>query len=58
MTELSRRSLLGGTALAAAATTLPAMPVLAAAPPAGKQGPAFYRYKVGSFELETYMEMV
>ena len=51
MTELSRRSLLGGTALAAAATTLPALPAFAAAPAAGKQGPGVYRYKIGSYEL-------
>ncbi len=54
MTDLNRRSLLAGSVLAAsaaAATTLPLAPARAAAPAAGKQGPAFYRYKVGSYEL-------
>jgi glyoxylase-like metal-dependent hydrolase (beta-lactamase superfamily II) len=50
MTELSRRSLLAGSALAAAATALP-QACFAAAPAAGKQAAAFYRYKVGSYEL-------
>jgi glyoxylase-like metal-dependent hydrolase (beta-lactamase superfamily II) len=50
MTELTRRNLLAGSALAAAATTLPAT-TQAAAPASGKQAAAFYRYKVGSFEL-------
>lgn len=51
MTELNRRSLLAGTALATVATALPAAPALAAAPAAGKQGPGIYRFKVGSYEL-------
>ena len=50
MTELTRRSLFAGTAAAAAATTL-GMPSWAAAPAAGKQAPAFYRFKLGSYEL-------
>jgi glyoxylase-like metal-dependent hydrolase (beta-lactamase superfamily II) len=51
MTELTRRTVLAG---AAAATALPlaaASPARAAAPPAGKQAPGFYRYKVGSHEV-------
>lgn len=50
MTELTRRSLLAGTAAAAALPFAGAAPAMAAAPLAGKQGPAFYRYKVGAFE--------
>ena len=50
MTALSRRSLLGGTA-ALAAASVTAMPSNAAAPPAGKQAAAFYRFKIGSYEL-------
>jgi glyoxylase-like metal-dependent hydrolase (beta-lactamase superfamily II) len=55
MTELTRRLVLTG---AAAATTLTAVgpgfvasPAHAAAPPAGKQAPGWYRYKVGSIEV-------
>jgi glyoxylase-like metal-dependent hydrolase (beta-lactamase superfamily II) len=51
MTELTRRTVLAG---AAAATVLPiaaTSPTRAAAPPAGKQAPGFYRYKVGSHEI-------
>ena len=52
MAELSRRSLLTGAATAAAATALTsAVPGQAAAPPAGKQAPSFYRSKLGDFEL-------
>src|SRR6266540_2774941 len=50
MTALSRRSLLAGTALGVAAASL-GQPARAAAPTAGKQAPAFYRYKVGTYEL-------
>ncbi len=51
MTGLSRRHLLAGAAAATAAfTPLAATPIRAAAPPAGKQVPSFYRYKVGQFE--------
>ena len=50
MTALTRRNLLGSAALAAAATALP-QGARAAAPAAGKQAPAFYRYKIGSYEL-------
>jgi glyoxylase-like metal-dependent hydrolase (beta-lactamase superfamily II) len=47
---LSRRALLAGSALAAAGSMLP-MPVVAAAPAAGTQGPGFYRFKIGDYEL-------
>ena len=50
MTELTRRGLLAGSALAAAATALPDS-VQAAAAAAGKQAAAYYRHKIGSFEL-------
>jgi glyoxylase-like metal-dependent hydrolase (beta-lactamase superfamily II) len=50
MTELTRRSLFAGTVAAAAATTF-GMPAFAAAPPAGTQAPAFYRFRLGTYEL-------
>src|SRR3954470_23510114 len=52
MIELTRRSLLAGTAVAGAALSL-GMPLMAraAAPAAGKQAPGFYRYKVGDYEV-------
>lgn len=50
MTGMTRRSLLAGTTAAAAVATLPASSH-AAAPASGKQAPAYYRFKVGSFEL-------
>ncbi len=49
MPALTRRLLLAGTALAAAGAG--AAPAIAAAPPADKQAPAIYRYKIGSYEL-------
>jgi glyoxylase-like metal-dependent hydrolase (beta-lactamase superfamily II) len=54
MTTLSRRQLLTGAATAGAITAigLPfAAPGRAAAPAAGRQAPAFYRAKVGDFEV-------
>src|SRR5215831_13382758 len=54
MTELTRRTLLTGTAAATAVAAAPLTtrrPAHAAAPPAGTQAPGFYRYKVGSFEV-------
>ena len=53
MIELSRRTLLAGTALTAASATLPMGlgDAIAAAPQSGQQGPGFYRFKVGSFEV-------
>jgi glyoxylase-like metal-dependent hydrolase (beta-lactamase superfamily II) len=54
MSEFSRRTVITGAAAATAAavvsqTTI--VPARAAAPPAGKQAPGFYRYKVGDFEV-------
>ena len=53
--ETTRRSALMGAAAAAALATAGQLsgtsPSLAAAPPAGKQAPGFYRYKVGDYEV-------
>ena len=49
MTQLTRRTLLGGSA-AALSLGFPALGH-AAAPAAGKQAPGVYRYKVGDFEV-------
>jgi len=52
MTQLTRRALLGGTAVAGAALSFgSAGQAQAAAPLAGKQNAGFYRYKVGEFEV-------
>lgn len=51
MTSLSRRTFLTASAGAAALSGLGLPSVQAAAPTAGKQGPGFYRFKVGDFEL-------
>lgn len=48
---LTRRTLLAGSALAAAGTALPTDRVAAAAAPAGKAAPGVYRFKLGSYEL-------
>ena len=45
--ELTRRHVFAGAAMVAAAPLLPSKPAEAAAPPADKQAPSFYRYKVG-----------
>ena len=54
MTKLTRRSILTGAVAVSAASALAPIAIPsqthAAAPPAGKQAPGFYRYKVGSFE--------
>jgi len=53
MTDLDRRQLLGGAAVASAAAALSSFPAStagAAVQPSGTQAPGFYRYKVGSFE--------
>jgi glyoxylase-like metal-dependent hydrolase (beta-lactamase superfamily II) len=51
MTKFTRRNVLAGALAASAAAAAPfTVPVLAAAPPAGKQAPGFYRYKVGQLE--------
>src|ERR1700686_2290910 len=49
MQDITRRTLLAGSALAAAAA--PFAPAMGAAPPAGQEAPGIYRYKVGTFEL-------
>src|SRR6202011_4710197 len=46
--KINRRSLLAGSALAAAA--MPAV-ALAKSPPAGKQAAGVYRYKLGDYEM-------
>src|SRR5262245_21877255 len=55
MTQLNRRHLLAGAGAATAATAIGlnfGVPrARAAAPPAGRQAPAFYRTKVGDFEV-------
>jgi glyoxylase-like metal-dependent hydrolase (beta-lactamase superfamily II) len=54
MTELTRRTMLAGAAVASAATALPSLtttPAKAAAPLAGTQAPGWYRYKMGSYEI-------
>src|SRR6201996_33441 len=52
MTDLNRRDLMAGAAIAGAATALTSLgtPARASEPPAGAQAPVFYRYKVGSYE--------
>ena len=50
MTQLTRRDLFAGTAMAGLAAAMPTQGH-AAAPPAGKQAPGFYRYKVGTTEI-------
>ncbi len=55
MTEINRRTLLAGTAMASAAAALSPLavpaPAQAAAPPVGKQNAGWYRYKVGDAEV-------
>ena len=53
MTHLTRRGMLtGAAAITATALSLDGRsPARAAAPPAGKQAPGFYRYKVGTIEV-------
>ena len=58
MTVLTRRSLLGGAAAATAASSVTGLPAHAAAPLIGKQGPSFYRYKIGDFEVTALNEGV
>ncbi len=57
MTALSRRSLLAGAAAVSAAGSI-SIPARAAAPVVGKQGPSFYRYKIGDFEVTALNEGV
>jgi glyoxylase-like metal-dependent hydrolase (beta-lactamase superfamily II) len=51
MTELTRRAALTGAAAAALMPLAMRAPAHAAAPPAGKQAPGWYRYKVGTHEV-------
>jgi glyoxylase-like metal-dependent hydrolase (beta-lactamase superfamily II) len=52
MTQFTRRHVLAGAVAASAATALtPFQPARAAAPPAGKQAPNYYRAKLGDFEI-------
>jgi glyoxylase-like metal-dependent hydrolase (beta-lactamase superfamily II) len=54
MTQLTRRQMLVGTAVAAVAAAVPFVapsPVRAVAPAVGRQASGFYRYKVGSIEV-------
>ena len=52
MTNLTRRNLLAGTAGATVAALLPFdTSVKAATPPAGRQAPGWYRYKIGTIEI-------
>lgn len=53
MTDLNRRQILAGAAVAGAASALSPLaisPAKAAVPEAGAQAPGFYRYKVGTYE--------
>jgi len=56
MNVLTRRAMLGGAAAIAAANTFPTTEARAAAPMLGKQGPSFYRYKIGDFEVTALSE--
>ena len=51
MTAPTRRTVLTGAAAATLAPLAVASTAIAAAPPAAKQAPGWYRYKVGSFEI-------
>ena len=52
MPKFTRRTVLAGTAAAAAMSSQSMVsPAHAAAPPIGKQAPGFYRYKLGSYEI-------
>jgi len=51
MTDLSRRQILAGTALTAAAAVALPQAARAAAPQSGRQSPGFYRFKVGDYEV-------
>jgi glyoxylase-like metal-dependent hydrolase (beta-lactamase superfamily II) len=51
MGEVTRRSLMLGSAVVATGAIAGVAPTFAAAPPAGKQAQGFYRVKVGDFEV-------
>src|SRR5215218_4215433 len=55
MIQLTRRNLLAGSAAMAALGVTP-QAANAAAPMVGKQGPSFYRYKIGDFEVTALSE--
>jgi glyoxylase-like metal-dependent hydrolase (beta-lactamase superfamily II) len=55
MIQLTRRNLLAGSAAMAALGATP-QAANAAAPMVGKQGPSFYRYKIGDFEVTALSE--
>jgi glyoxylase-like metal-dependent hydrolase (beta-lactamase superfamily II) len=54
MIEMNRRHLLAGAAAASALAPLGSHSARAAAPPAGKQIPGIYRYKIGDFEVTSF----
>jgi len=58
MTEITRRATLKGAAAAAVAPLAATLPASAAAPVSGKQAPAYYRYKVGDFEVTAILDGV
>lgn len=57
MDQVSRRTLLAGSMVAAATAALPRR-AAAAAPFAGRQAPGFYRYKIGDLEITALYEGV
>ena len=58
MTEITRRATLTGAAAAAVVPLAATLPASAAAPVSGKQAPAYYRYKVGDFEVTAILDGV
>src|SRR5256885_14925456 len=54
--ELSRRHALAGAAALAASPLLPNISTKAAAPPADKRAPSFYRYKVGAIQVNAIFD--
>jgi glyoxylase-like metal-dependent hydrolase (beta-lactamase superfamily II) len=58
MTVFTRRGILGGAAAIAVGSLAGSPPARAAAPLIGRQGPSFYRYKVGDFEVTVMNEGV
>jgi glyoxylase-like metal-dependent hydrolase (beta-lactamase superfamily II) len=57
MTEISRRNILAGAAVAAM-SSVAGKSAHAAAPPIGKQVSSYYRYKIGDFELTAVLDGV
>lgn len=51
MTELTRRAAMAGVAATTLMPNILATPARAAAPPAAKQAPSFYRYNVGTHQI-------